>query len=62
MRPVQHTVELGFIYHVLLQCGEEDLASVAEHNDPEGNGEGEDVNAQGNLREGPVPSTQTTIT
>ena len=62
MGPVQHAVKLGFINHILLQRGQEDLAGVAEHNDSQGDGEGQDVHPQGDLGEGPVAGTHTTIT
>ena len=46
-------MELGLVQHVSLQGGQEDLRSVAEDNDSQSNGKGEDVNTQRHL--GPAP-------
>lgn len=52
--PVQHAVELGLVDHVLLEGRQEDLARVAEHDNPEGDREGEYIHPQCDLGEGPL--------
>ena len=51
--PVQHALKLGRVYHVSLEGRKEYLGCVTEDNDPQGDGEGQDVDAEGYL--GPAP-------
>ena len=51
--PVEHAFKLGRVDHVSLEGGKEDLWGVTEDDDSEGNGEGEDVDAERHL--GPAP-------
>ncbi len=52
--PVEHALELRRVDHVAFEGGEEDLRGVAEHDDTKGDREGQDVDAEGDLRPTPV--------
>lgn len=61
MRPVQHPIELGPVYHVAFQGGQKDLRCVGEDNDAQRYWEFAHVNAPSDTAPAPLGDLQQAV-